>query len=99
MSATIQLAQAAAAGPNPLVLGLAMVGGGLALAGGAIGVGVGDGLAGASMIQGVARQPEAAGRLNTTMFLIIGLVEGTYFINLAFMALFVFVTGRTVIGG
>ena len=45
------------------------------------------------MIQGVARQPEAAGRLNTTMFLIIGLAEGMYFINLAFMALFVFVTG------
>jgi F-type H+-transporting ATPase subunit c len=45
------------------------------------------------MIQGVARQPEAAGRLNTTMFLIIGLCEGMYFINLAFMALFVFVTG------
>ena len=44
-----------------------------------------------AVIQGVARQPEAAGRLNTTMFLIIGLVEGMYFINLAFMALFVFV--------
>ena len=69
----------------------AFVGGGLALAGGAIGAGVGDGLAGSSYIQGVARQPEAAGRLNTTMFLIIGLVEGMYFINLAFMALFVFV--------
>jgi F-type H+-transporting ATPase subunit c len=69
----------------------AMVGGGIALAGGAIGAAIGDGLAGASVIQGVARQPEAAGRLNTTMFLIIGLVEGMYFINLAFMALFVFV--------
>lgn len=94
MSVTTVLAQAAeAAGPDPMLLGLAMVGGGLALAGGAIGVGIGDGLAGASMIQGVARQPEAAGRLNTTMFLIIGLVEGTYFINLAFMALFVFIVG------
>ena len=69
----------------------AFVGGGIALAGGAIGAGIGDGLAGSSYIQGVARQPEAAGRLNTTMFLIIGLVEGMYFINLAFMALFVFV--------
>ena len=58
-----------------------------------LGAAVGDGLVGASMIQGVARQPEAAGRLNTTMFLIIGLCEGMYFINLAFMALFVFVTG------
>ena len=69
----------------------AFIGGGMALGGGAIGAGVGDGLAGASYIQGVARQPEAAGRLNTTMFLIIGLVEGMYFINLAFMGYFVFV--------
>ena len=70
----------------------AFVGGGLALAGGAIGAAIGDGLAGAATIQGVARQPEARGRLNTILFLIIGLVEGMYFINLAFMALFVFAT-------
>jgi F-type H+-transporting ATPase subunit c len=95
MSATTVLAQAAAEGPDPILLGLAMVGGGLALGGGAIGAAVGDGLAGAAVINGVARQPEAAGRLNTTMFLIIGLVEGMYFINLAFMALFVFVTGTS----
>ena len=55
--------------------------------------GVGVGLVFAAYIQSTARQPEAAGRLNTTMFLIIGLCEGMYFINLAFMALFVFVTG------
>ncbi|MGQ0483681.1 MAG: ATP synthase F0 subunit C [Pseudonocardia sp.] len=93
MSTTQVLAQEAASAGADLKLGLAMVGGGIALAGGAIGAAVGDGLAGAAVINGVARQPEAAGRLNTTMFLIIGLVEGMYFINLAFMALFVFVTG------
>ncbi len=69
----------------------AFVGGGLALAGGAIGAAIGDGLAGASTIQGVARQPEAQGRLTTLFFLTVGLVEAMYFINLAFMALFVFV--------
>jgi len=69
----------------------AFPGGGLALGGGAIGAAVGDGLAGSSTIAGIARQPEVQGRLYTTMFLIIGLVEGMYFINLAFMALFVFV--------
>ena len=73
----------------------AMIGGGLALGGGAIGAAIGDGLAGAATIQGVARQPEARGRLNTIMFLIVGLVEGMYFINLAFMALFVFVLGKS----
>jgi len=72
----------------------AFIGGGLALAGGAIGAGVGDGLAGASYIEGVARQPEAQGRLQTIFFLTVGLVEAMFFINLAFMALFVFVLGK-----
>ena len=69
----------------------AMVGGGLALGGGAVGAAVGDGLAGSQTIAGVARQPEAQGRLFTIMFLTVGLVEAMYFINLAFTALFVFV--------
>ena len=64
-----------------------LIGGGLALGGGA----VGDGLAGNSLIQGVARQPEAQGRLTTIFFLTVGLVEAMYFINLAFAVLFVFV--------
>jgi F-type H+-transporting ATPase subunit c len=68
-----------------------LVGGGLALGGGAIGAAVGDGLAGSSLIQGVARQPEAQGRLQTLFFLTVGLVEAMYFINLAFAVLFVFV--------
>ena len=72
----------------------AFIGGGLALGGGAIGAGVGDGLAGSSYIQGVARQPEAQGRLQTIFFLTVGLVEAIFFINLAFMALFVFVLGK-----
>jgi F-type H+-transporting ATPase subunit c len=71
----------------------AMIGGGLALAGGAIGAAIGDGLAGSATIAGVARQPEAQGRLFPIFFLTVGLVEAMYFINLAFMALFVFVTG------
>lgn len=69
----------------------AMVGGGIALAGGAIGAAIGDGLAGSATISGVARQPEAQSRLFTIFFLTVGLVEAMYFINLAFMALFVFV--------
>jgi F-type H+-transporting ATPase subunit c len=69
----------------------AMIGGGLALGGGAIGAAIGDGLAGSQTIAGVARQPEAQGRLFTIMFLTVGLVEAMYFINLAFTVLFVFV--------
>ena len=64
-----------------------MIGYGLA----AIGPGVGIGLIFAAYIQGVARQPEAQGRLQTIFFLTVGLCEAVFFINLAFMALFVFV--------
>jgi F-type H+-transporting ATPase subunit c len=71
-----------------------LVGGGLALGGGAIGASIGDGLAGSSLIQGVARQPEAQSRLQTLFFLTVGLVEAMYFINLAFAVLFVFVIAK-----
>jgi len=65
------------------VLEAAVIAFGIALAGGAVGVGVGDGLAGNAAITGMARQPEASARLQLTMFLIIGLVEASYFIYLA----------------
>ena len=64
--------------PNLIGLG-ALIGGGLIMAGGAIGA-------------GIARQPEAQGRLFVPFFITVGLVEAAYFINLAFMALFVFAT-------
>ncbi|HYA44583.1 MAG TPA: ATP synthase F0 subunit C [Acidimicrobiales bacterium] len=69
----------------------AFAGGGLALGGAGIGVGLGDGLAGSSTIAGIARQPEVQSRLYTTLFLIVALVEGMYFINFALVVLFVFV--------
>jgi F-type H+-transporting ATPase subunit c len=68
----------------------AMIGGGLALGGGAVGAAIGDGLAGSQTIAGVARQPEAQSRLTTLMFLTVGLCEAAYFITLAFTALFIF---------
>ncbi|MDQ1583829.1 MAG: F-type H+-transporting ATPase subunit c [Microbacteriaceae bacterium] len=70
------------------------IGAGLALGGGAIGAAVGDGLAGSQLIAGVARQPEAQGRLTTLFFLTVGLVEAMYFINLVFAVLFVFVLAK-----
>jgi F-type H+-transporting ATPase subunit c len=70
------------------------IGGGLALGGGATGDAGGGGLAGSSLIQGVARQPEAQGRLTTLFFLTVGLVEAMYFINLVFAVLFVFVLAK-----
>ena len=64
---------------DPTIAAGALIGGGLIMAGGAIGA-------------GIARQPEAQGRLFTPFFITVGLVEAAYFINLAFMALFVFAT-------
>ncbi|PRZ41996.1 ATP synthase F0 subcomplex C subunit [Antricoccus suffuscus] len=71
-----------------------LIGGGLALGGGAIGAAIGDGLAGSALVSGVARQPEAQSRLQTLFFLTVGLVEAMYFINLAFAVLFVFVLAK-----
>jgi F-type H+-transporting ATPase subunit c len=77
-----------------ITLAGAFIGGGLALGGGAVGAAIGDGLAGNSLIAGVARQPEAQSRLQTLFFLTVGLVEAMYFINLAFAALFIFVLAK-----
>jgi F-type H+-transporting ATPase subunit c len=88
----IILAQESGVTADAVLKAGAMIGGGLALAGGAVGAAIGDGLAGAQTIAGVARQPEARGRLFTIFLLTVGLCEAMYFINLAFMALFVFAT-------
>lgn len=77
---------------NAIVRTGAMVGAGMMLAGGAIGAGIGDGLAGSQFVAGVARQPEAQSRMFTPFLITVGLAEAAYFINLAFMALFVFAT-------
>ena len=75
---------------DPTIAMGALIGGGLILGGGAVGAAIGDGIAGNALISGVARQPEAQGRLFTPFFITVGLVEAMYFINLAFMALFIY---------
>lgn len=74
----------------------ALIAAGFALGGGAVGASIGDALAGAATINGVARQPEAQGRLQTTMFLIIGLAEAMYFINLALAFVFIYAVANGV---
>ncbi len=74
----------------------ALIAAGLALGGGAMGAGMGDGLAGNATIQGVARQPEAQARLQVSMFLIVGLVEAMYFINLALAFVFIYAVANGV---
>lgn len=72
----------------------ALVGGGIALGGGAIGAAIGDGLAGSQTIAAIARQPEVENKARTYFFLTVGLVEAMYFINLLFMIVFVYVFAK-----
>ena len=62
-----------------LALGVALM---LPLA--AVGVAIGEGLVFASAIQGIARQPEAAGRITTTMYICFALVETLFIFTLVF---------------
>ena len=72
----------------------AWVGAGLALGGGAAGAAVADGIAGGQLVAGVARQPEAQGRMFTQFIIAAGLAEGNYFIALAFSVILMFVFGK-----
>ncbi len=68
------LLQAAVAGTD--ARGMALIGAGIAAAGGAIGAGIGIGQIGGSAVEGMARQPEAAGRIQTAALILAALVEG-----------------------
>ena len=95
MSTTMQLAQEAAGiTDNGIVRAAAMIAGGLAIGGAAVGAAQGNGTINAAVLEGITRQPQARGQLIATSVLGISFVEAAYFINLAMMALFVFVLAR-----
>ncbi|MGX5377233.1 F0F1 ATP synthase subunit C [Ligilactobacillus sp. LYQ135] len=58
-----------------MTTGLALLGAGLAAGLAALGTGIGNGLIISKMIEGVSRQPELESRLQTKMFIGVGLVE------------------------
>lgn len=57
---------------------------GLCLGLAAVGAGIGNGLVVGRTIEGIARQPEAKGMLQTQMFIGLGLVEALPIISVAF---------------
>jgi F-type H+-transporting ATPase subunit c len=57
---------------------------GLMLGLAAVGAGIGNGLVVGRTIEGIARQPEAKGMLQTQMFIGLGLVEALPVISVAF---------------
>ena len=69
------LAQAAVDKPDQVLTGLSAVGAGLGYGLAAIGPGIGIGYVVGNAITAMARQPEAAGMVRTTMFLGIAFTE------------------------
>jgi F-type H+-transporting ATPase subunit c len=69
----IQAAADTAASNNT---GLALIGAGLGAGLSVIGAGLGIGRIGGSAVEGMARQPEAAGRIQTAALILAALIEG-----------------------
>jgi F-type H+-transporting ATPase subunit c len=68
------LLQAAAESANNT--GLALIGAGVGAGLAVIGTGIGIGRIGGSAVGGMARQPEAAGRIQTAALILAALIEG-----------------------
>jgi len=66
------VAMAAPVAGSTVGKGLAVIGGGLALIGGGLGIG----LVGKGAVESIARQPEAAGKIQINMILAAALIEG-----------------------
>ena len=75
---------------NAIMVAGKAIGAGLCMGIGAIGPGVGEGTAVAHALDGMARQPEVAGNLRTTMILGCAIAEttGIYSLLIAFLILF-----------
>lgn len=72
--AILPLLQAAATAGSDKGFGL--IGAGLAAGLSVLGAGVGIGRIGGSAVEGMARQPEAAGRIQTAALILAALIEG-----------------------
>ena len=76
MIEVLGLLQSAAGSVGSDPRGFAMIGAGIAAGGAVIGAGIGIGRIGGSAVEGMARQPEAAGRIQTAALILAALVEG-----------------------
>ena len=72
----LPLLQAAAETATNNNTGLALIGAGLGAGLSVIGAGLGIGRIGGQAVEGIARQPEAAGRIQTAALILAALVEG-----------------------
>jgi len=82
-----------AAGALGLYLALLALAGGLGVAIAAIGAALAQGRVGAAALEGIARQPEAAGRIQTAMIIALALIESLAIYALLVSLIILFVIG------
>jgi F-type H+-transporting ATPase subunit c len=75
---------------NPIISAASVVGAGLAVGLGAIGPGVGQGSAAAQAVEGIARQPEAEGKIRGTLLLSFAFMESLTIYGLVISLLLLF---------
>ncbi len=80
--ATPAFAQPMPPPPNTVAFSGAAVGAGIGVAIAILGAGLGFGRLGAAALEGMARQPEVAGRIQTAAIIIGALLEGATFFGL-----------------
>ena len=76
--------------PEAFVLGLSAIGAAIAMLVG-IGVGYGQGLATSKAVESIARQPEASGKITTTLFIGLAMSETSVIFALIVAIVLVFV--------
>ena len=75
---------------NPIIASASVVGVGLAVGLAAIGPGVGQGSAAAQAVEGLARQPEAEGKIRGTLLLSLAFMESLTIYGLVISLLLLF---------
>jgi F-type H+-transporting ATPase subunit c len=76
-----------------LYLALLALAGGLGVSIAALGAALGQGKVGAAALEGIARQPEAAGRIQTAMIIALALIESLAIYALLVSLIILFVIG------
>jgi len=76
-----------------LYLAMLALAGGLGVAIAALGAALGQGKVGAAALEGIARQPEAAGRIQTAMIIALALIESLAIYALLVSLIILFVIG------
>ena len=75
---------------NPIISAASVIGAGLAVGLAAIGPGVGQGSAAAQAVEGIARQPEAEGKIRSTLLLSFAFMESLTIYGLVISLLLLF---------